>query len=91
MGARMPQQAQPQEQPQGQGDPSSQIGEMITGIAEAMMTLAQIVGQQNPEVGQKLQALEQQYEQIIEEIVGGAGGAESAMPEGQVPAGPMQR
>jgi hypothetical protein len=52
--------------------------EIVKNVGETIMSLAQAAGQQRPDVAQKLQAIGQQFMEIMSEFVGG--GAKGGQP-----------
>jgi len=80
------------EQPQGAGSPE----QMVQQVADGLGVLAQSAAQSNPELAQGLQALQQQFMQLIESAIqqmqggGGQGGVRPVQDQSQgMPAGPQ--
>jgi len=74
MGARIPPAAgapAPQAAPQDQG--VDQMQQLVAGVGEGLATLAQVVGQVSPDLGQQMASIMQQYEQVINSLGGGGG------------------
>lgn len=76
------------------GQPSPE--EIVQNVADTMGALAQAAAQQRPDVAKKLQALQQQFMQVMSEFVGGGGkggqgGGSQAMPDRSqgMPMGPQ--
>jgi len=72
---------------QDAGGPPS-IDQMVVSIDQGLTQVAQLIGQANPDAGEQLAALNEQYRQIITTVVEGAGGGGGGQPadQGQVDA-----
>lgn len=86
----MPQPMQPQAQPQ---PPEQESGggaqALVEGIHTDMMKFMEMVQGSAPEVAQKLDAVIQAFQAVVQELVGGGGPAKpQAGPPGQSPQGP---
>lgn len=79
----MPQQGAPASQ--GGGDPGQAISEMAVGTDQAINQLAQVLGQQNPQVGEALAQLSSQFRKIIESAMTGGGGQSAPQAQGIAP------
>ena len=95
MGQRMPAGAPTEVPQQGGGD----IGTLVEGVNEGLVTLAALVNQQDPQAGQRFGALVAEFQGMIKELGGGGGavpqqggdtGAVEAGAQG-APAGPQGR
>lgn len=70
---------QGQDQQSGQADPLKQ---MIVQIDQGLTKVSQVIGQQMPDAGKALAALNEQYRQIITKVMGGdQGGGQQAAPQ----------
>lgn len=79
---QMPAPAQGQEQApaEGQqgGDPTKAFQDLVTGISDGFAMLSQIAQEINPEGAQQLQAINDQYQQVVQQIM--SGGAQGGAP-----------
>jgi len=88
MGGGQPAPGAPQDGAAGgeDGGPPS-IDQMVVSIDQGLTQVAQLIGQANPDAGEQLAALNEQYRQIITSVVEGAGGGQGRAPaEGPVDA-----
>jgi hypothetical protein len=71
-----PQAAAPQGAPaEGGGSPEQAFQELVTGISDGFAMLSSIAQEISPDGAQKLSALNDQYQSIIQEIMAGGQGA----------------
>lgn len=72
-------QGQPMQEPPvegGEGAPGGapSIDQMVVSIDQGLTQISQLIAQANPEAGQALEQLNEQYRQIITSVIEGAGG-----------------
>jgi len=93
MGAGQPQQqeqmAAPGEAPAEGGGGAPSMDAMVVQIDQGLTTIADLLSRANPEAGQAMAALNEQYRQIITSVVEQAGGGPEAPGEGGGAQAPM--
>jgi len=89
MGAGQPQQqeqmAAPGEAPAEGGGGAPSMDAMVVQIDQGLTTIADLLSRANPEAGQAMAALNEQYRQIITSVVEQAGGAPAEGAGAQAP------
>lgn len=84
--APMPPQAQGAPQQSAQGPSAGQVlQEMIIQVDQSMSKIAQVIAQANPQAGQALMKVNEEFRQVISQIMQGGGSSQSQ----QQPASPM--
>ena len=86
-----PQMPPPQPNAAAQGAPPPEQGggvqELVEGIHTDMMKFLELVQESAPQVAQKLEAVVQAFQLVVQELVSGGGGKPQGAPPGQPSAG----
>lgn len=77
-GGQMPSQGQDQ----GQGGEPPSIDQMVISLDQGLTQLTQLIGQADPEAGEALAQINEQYRQVIESVIAKAQGGGQAEPQG---------
>ena len=88
----MPQQAPPPAQapqpPPKEGDEGGGVQQLVEGIYTGLLKFQEILGGTSPELAQKLEAVTQGFQAIVEALVGGGEGDAQPQQPGPTAGGP---
>jgi hypothetical protein len=86
MGQRMPTGQAPAQAPaQGQpaqGGGGGDVMQLIEGVNQGLVTIAALVNQQAPQLGERIGPVVAEFQQIMKEMIGGGGGGGGGAQQG---------